>query len=62
MSDSMDSNGYFTVDVKGTGFGPGPTIAIFDAMLASIMEITDYSLEQFALIHPGGAVGSRLNG
>lgn len=38
------------------------TIAIFDAMLASIMEITNYSLEQFALIHPGGAVGSRLNG
>jgi D-arabinose 5-phosphate isomerase GutQ len=37
------------------------TIAIFDAMLASIMEITGYSLEQFALIHPGGAVGSRLN-
>lgn len=38
------------------------TIAIFDAMLASIMDITDYSLEQFALIHPGGAVGNRLNG
>lgn len=38
------------------------TIAIFDAMLASIMEITNYSLEQFALIHPGGAVGDRLNG
>lgn len=38
------------------------TIAIFDAMLASIMEITDYSLEQFALIHPGGAVGERLKG
>jgi len=38
------------------------TIAIFDAMLASIMETTGYSLEQFALIHPGGAVGSRLNG
>lgn len=37
------------------------TIAIFDAMLAAIMEITGYSLEQFALIHPGGAVGSRLN-
>lgn len=37
------------------------TIAIFDAMLASIMEITNYTLEQFALIHPGGAVGSRLN-
>ncbi len=37
------------------------TIAIFDAMLAAIMETTGYSLEQFALIHPGGAVGSRLN-
>ncbi|MGI6573968.1 MAG: SIS domain-containing protein [Fermentimonas sp.] len=37
------------------------TIAIFDAMLAAIMEITGYSLEQFALIHPGGAVGDRLN-
>ncbi len=37
------------------------TIAIFDAMLAAIMEVTDYTLEQFALIHPGGAVGSRLN-
>lgn len=38
------------------------TIAIFDAMLASIMEMTNYTLEQFALIHPGGAVGNRLNG
>ena len=37
------------------------TIAIFDAMLASIMEITNYTLEQFALIHPGGAVGNGLN-
>lgn len=37
------------------------TIAIFDAMLAAIMEQTDYQLEQFALIHPGGAVGTRLN-
>lgn len=37
------------------------TIAIFDAMLAAIMEVTNYTLEQFALIHPGGAVGSRLN-
>lgn len=37
------------------------TIAIFDALLASIMEMTDYTLEQFALIHPGGAVGVRLN-
>lgn len=37
------------------------TIAIFDALLAAIMEVTDYRLEQFALIHPGGAVGNRLN-
>ncbi|MDU1891233.1 MAG: SIS domain-containing protein [Dysgonomonas sp.] len=37
------------------------TIAIFDAMLVAIMEETDYRLEQFSLIHPGGAVGKRLN-
>ncbi len=37
------------------------TVAIFDAMLAAIMEETDYKLEQFALIHPGGAVGEKLN-
>ena len=37
------------------------TIAIFDALLAAIMEATNYKLEQFALIHPGGAVGNRLN-
>ncbi|MFA7493847.1 MAG: SIS domain-containing protein [Proteiniphilum sp.] len=37
------------------------TIAIFDALLAAIMENTGYQLEQFALIHPGGAVGNRLN-
>lgn len=37
------------------------TIAIFDAMLAALMDVTDYTLEQFALIHPGGAVGDRLN-
>lgn len=37
------------------------TIAIFDAMLAAIMEITNYTLDQFALIHPGGAVGNKLN-
>lgn len=37
------------------------TIAVFDALLAAIMETTDYRLEQFALIHPGGAVGNRLN-
>lgn len=37
------------------------TIAIFDAMLVAIMEETDYKLEQFSLIHPGGAVGEKLN-
>lgn len=37
------------------------TIAIFDALLAAIMENTNYSLGQFALIHPGGAVGDKLN-
>lgn len=37
------------------------TIAIFDALLAAIMVETDYQLEQFALIHPGGAVGKKLN-
>ncbi len=37
------------------------TIALFDAMLVAIMEETNYQYEQFALIHPGGAVGARLN-
>jgi D-arabinose 5-phosphate isomerase GutQ len=37
------------------------TIAIFDAMLVGIMEETGYKPEQFALIHPGGAVGELLN-
>ncbi len=37
------------------------TVAIFDAMLTAIMEETGYQLEQFALIHPGGAVGKKLN-
>jgi len=37
------------------------TIAIFDALLAALIEETDYSLEQFGLIHPGGAVGQILN-
>ena len=37
------------------------TIAIFDALLSAIMEETGYRIEQFALIHPGGAVGKKLN-
>lgn len=37
------------------------TIAIFDALLVALMEETNYQREQFALIHPGGAVGEMLN-
>ncbi len=38
------------------------TIALFDALICAVMEETNYKKEQFALIHPGGAVGERLNG
>ena len=34
---------------------------IFHALQAALIEETDYKAEQFALIHPGGAVGERLN-
>ena len=34
---------------------------IFHALQAALIEATDYQSEQFALIHPGGAVGERLN-
>lgn len=34
--------------------------AIFDALQAALIEETDFQNEQFALIHPGGAVGERL--
>lgn len=37
------------------------TIGIFDALLAALMEETDYRREMFGLIHPGGAVGEMLN-
>jgi D-arabinose 5-phosphate isomerase GutQ len=33
---------------------------IFHALQAAMIEETDYQKEQFALIHPGGAVGQRL--
>ena len=36
-------------------------IAIFDALMMGIMEANDYALSDFALIHPGGAVGKRIN-
>jgi len=35
--------------------------AIFDALQTALIEETDYANEQFAVIHPGGAVGERLN-
>jgi D-arabinose 5-phosphate isomerase GutQ len=35
--------------------------ALFDALQAALIEETDYKNESFALVHPGGAVGERLN-
>ena len=35
---------------------------LFHALQAAILEETGYQSGQFALIHPGGAVGERLNG
>jgi len=37
------------------------TVAICDALIAGIIQHTGFSREQFALIHPGGAVGELLN-
>ena len=34
---------------------------IFHSLQAALIEQTGYQAEQFALIHPGGAVGERLN-
>ena len=34
---------------------------IFHALQAALIEVTGYQAEQFALIHPGVAVGERLN-
>ena len=34
---------------------------LFHALQSAVIEQTDYQSEQFALIHPGGAVGERLN-
>lgn len=36
------------------------TIAIFDALMMGIMEEKNYALSDFALIHPGGAVGKKI--
>lgn len=35
--------------------------SIFDALQAALVEETGFQNDQFALIHPGGAVGERLN-
>ena len=35
--------------------------AIFDALQTALVEEIDYNNENFAIIHPGGAVGKRLN-
>lgn len=37
------------------------TSAIFDALQSALVEYTGYQKMDFALIHPGGAVGKRLN-
>lgn len=37
-------------------------IAVFDAVAIALMRYTGYTREQFAVIHPGGAVGERLHG
>jgi KpsF/GutQ family protein len=37
-------------------------IAVFDALCVSLMEYKGYTREQFAVIHPSGAVGDRLLG
>lgn len=35
-------------------------ISIFDSICIALMQMTGYTREQFAVIHPGGAVGDRL--
>lgn len=37
------------------------TSAIFDALQTALVEYTGFMNESFAVIHPGGAVGKRLN-
>jgi KpsF/GutQ family protein len=35
-------------------------VAVFDAICIALIDFTNYTLEKFAVIHPGGAVGERL--
>ena len=37
------------------------TTAIFDALQTAVLDYTGFKNEKFAVIHPGGAVGKRLN-
>lgn len=37
------------------------TNAIFDALQCAVLDNTGFQNEDFAVIHPGGAVGKRLN-
>ena len=37
------------------------TSAIFDALQTALVEYTAFQNESFAVVHPGGAVGKRLN-
>ena len=37
------------------------TSAIFDALQCAVLDYTGFQNESFAVIHPGGAVGKRLN-
>lgn len=37
------------------------TAAIFDALQTAVLEYTGFKNEKFAVIHPAGAVGKRLN-
>lgn len=37
------------------------TCAIFDALQCAVLDYTGFKNESFAVIHPGGAVGKRLN-
>lgn len=36
-------------------------ISVFNALMVGLMEENDYPLSAFALIHPGGAVGKKIN-
>lgn len=36
-------------------------ISLFHALIIGLMEEDNYQLSDFALIHPGGAVGKRIN-